>query len=190
MRSPVLLALLAVATGCGAPEGVPVPGEEGAFKSPATVRAARRAYDGAPPVVPHDDFGMTCTSCHDLEGMEVTGVGYAPPSPHEKTMGMSAISRCRQCHVFSRAEGVFVASTFSGLRQDLRRGDRLSPFSPPRIPHRTFMRENCTACHTGPSAREPMRTSHPERARCRQCHVPVTTRAAFGSALGQGLVSR
>jgi predicted CXXCH cytochrome family protein len=38
------------------------------------------------------------------------------------------------------------------------------------------MRENCAACHVGPGAREEIITTHPERTRCRQCHVPVTTR--------------
>lgn len=192
-RSPLFLALpiclglpLLVAGGCG--DGTPgLVGPEEA-RSTATVRAARRAYDGAPPVIPHENFGMTCSECHNLRGMEVPGTGYAPPSPHAKTMGLSDVSRCRQCHVFSRTDGVFVASEFVPLRQDLRRGERLSAVSPPRIPHRVFMRENCSACHTGPAAREPIRTTHPERARCRQCHVPVETREEFDSRFGDKLV--
>jgi predicted CXXCH cytochrome family protein len=48
--------------------------------------------------------------------------------------------------------------------------------APPTIPHKVFMRENCGACHVGPGAREEILTTHPERTRCRQCHVPVTTR--------------
>jgi cytochrome c-type protein NapB len=40
------------------------------------------------------------------------------------------------------------------------------------------MRENCAACHSGPGARAEIITTHPERVRCRQCHVPVTTREA------------
>jgi cytochrome c-type protein NapB len=50
------------------------------------------------------------------------------------------------------------------------------------------MRENCAACHAGPAAREEIRTSHPERTRCRQCHVEVTARSEFDSELGEGLV--
>ena len=49
------------------------------------------------------------------------------------------------------------------------------------------MRENCAACHDGPGAREEIRTSHPERTRCRQCHVPVTDNQPFESSLGAGL---
>ncbi len=149
-------------------------------KSPAGVRAARRAYDGAPPVIPHQNFDSTCTACHNLQGMHVPDVGYAPPSPHEGTMGMSALSRCRQCHVSSTTAERFVANLFQPLRQDLRKGERLNAWAPPTIPHKIFMRENCVACHTGPAAREPIRTAHPERTRCRQCHVPVLTREVFG----------
>lgn len=59
-------------------------------------------------------------------------------------------------------------------------------FAPPTIPHKTFMRENCTACYSGAAAREEIRTPHPERSRCRQCHVPTLTRAEFSTAFGPG----
>lgn len=180
-----LTVLLAVAAsgllpGCGGTdERVPVPDREGAEKTSATVRAARRAYDGAPPTIPHENFGIECVGCHDDRGTALEGVGFAPPSPHEGTRGLSDRARCRQCHVFATTDERFVASDFVGLAQDLRRGGRLSLGSPPTIPHKTFMRENCSACHAGPAAREEIRTSHPERIRCRQCHVPETTRSTF-----------
>ncbi len=177
VKSLVLLLLVLACAGPPA-DKVAVPGDDG-YKTAALVRAERRAYDGAPPVIAHEDFGITCTECHNLEGMEVDGVGFAPPSPHEATTGMSAISRCSQCHVFAATDEVFIGNTFAGLRQDLRRGRRLNPLAPPTIPHKTFMRENCTACHSGPAAREEVRTPHPERTRCVQCHVRVATRAAF-----------
>ena len=147
--------------------------------SPASVRAERRAFDGAPPVIPHGNVGATCTECHNERGVAVEDVGFAPPSPHENTMGMSNISRCRQCHVSRETDDMMVANSFVGLRQDLRRGRRLNPMAPPTIPHKILMRQNCAACHTGEAAREEIRTSHPERIRCRQCHVPVTTRGRF-----------
>ena len=65
--------------------------------------------------------------------------------------------------------------------QDLSAGDRASGGAPPRIPHRILMRENCGSCHDGPAAREEIRTSHPERTRCRQCHVPVAGTGTFSS---------
>jgi cytochrome c-type protein NapB len=83
--------------------------------------------------------------------------------------------------VFQRAEDLFAENSFVGLPQDLRSGGRLHPLAPPTIPHKTFMRENCTACHSGAAAREEIRTSHPERTRCRQCHVAVATRGLFST---------
>ncbi len=164
-----------------------MPGREGAVKSAAVVRATRRAYDGAPPTIPHESFRMTCTACHDAQGQSVTGVGFAPASPHEDTDVVGRTARCNQCHVFVTTDDVFVASEFVGLAQDLRAGSRATPGAPPTIPHRIHMRENCVACHDGPGAREEIRTTHPERWRCRQCHVPVTAGEPFESALGEGL---
>ena len=107
--------------GCSADaDRVAVPDRPGAVKTAAAVRAERRLFDGAPPVVPHENFQIECVSCHDVEGLEVPGVGFAPPSPHEETRGMSAISRCAQCHVYSGTAEPFVANAFAGLRQDLR----------------------------------------------------------------------
>jgi cytochrome c-type protein NapB len=152
---------------------VPVPGKEGRTKSSAAVRALRRAYDGAPPVVPHPDFGASCVVCHTVTGIAVQNVGFAPPMPHGATPGLSMASACRQCHVFRQSDSEFVASTFVGLAQDLRRGDRMYPGAPPVLPHGLFMREDCAACHSGPAAREEIRCRHPERTSCVQCHVPV-----------------
>lgn len=194
MCSPDRASLIGLATvaitSCGIACGgrwVEVPGAEGDLKSAAVVRAERRLYDGAPPVIPHADFGADCSACHDSKGISLAGVGYAPASPHDATSAASSTLRCRQCHVFSTTDDLFVASDFVGLQQDLRVGGRLNPISPPTIPHRILMRENCVACHSGPAAREEIRTTHPERVRCRQCHVAVTIRSEFESRLGAGL---
>jgi len=166
--------------GCEKPAAtVGVPGYGDARKSAASVRAERRAYDGAPPVVPHDDFKMSCTSCHQQQGISVPEVGFSPPMPHLATKGLSAISNCKQCHVFKKTTTLFKQSDFTGVRQDLRRGERLNFLAPPVLPHAVFMRENCQACHTGPAAREEIRCTHPERPRCVQCHVPQMTTGEF-----------
>ena len=182
MKRLALVALVALVA-CGeAPEDsrkLAVPGREGALKSSAAVRATRRLFDGAPPVIPHPPLGAACTQCHNARGMDVPELGFAPPSPHEGTPGMSALSRCNQCHVHAFDEGEFVASTFVGLAQDLRRGERLYDGAPPVMPHGTAMRENCSACHDGPAAREELRCSHPERARCEQCHVTQREDSSF-----------
>jgi cytochrome c-type protein NapB len=163
-------------SGCGGDRWDPVPGHPEAVKSKAEVRAGRRLYDGAPPVIPHGPFGAACSACHDMEGIAVEGIGYAPASPHVGTPEEASTQRCRQCHVFAETDRAFVKSSFAGVPQDLAPGERLYDGAPPTIPHRTFMRETCLACHSGPGAREGIVTSHPERTRCRQCHVPFASR--------------
>lgn len=170
-----------VAAGCSDPGTVAVPDREGASKSTADVRAERRAYDGAPPTIPHDPFGAACSACHDERGQSVKGVGFAPASPHDGTEHAGATARCRQCHVFVTTDALFVASEYEGVSQDMVAGDRATPGAPPRIPHHILMRENCVACHDGPGAREEIRTTHPERSRCRQCHVPIEDGGGFTS---------
>ncbi len=151
----------------------------GVTKTTAVGRATRRAYNGAPPVIPHDSFGMACVSCHTGTGTAIPNVGFAPPSPHDETPGMSAASNCKQCHVFRQTEELFVENRFVGMPQDLRRGSRLFNGAPPVIPHGILMRENCAACHSGPAARAELLCSHPERTNCRQCHVSAADVGSF-----------
>lgn len=172
-RGPAVLLLLVAA--CGGGDGasgepdVPVPGRPGARKTAAAARAARRAFDGAPPVIPHDRLGA-CLACHGEERIEVPGLGLAPKNPHGETPGMGD-ARCEQCHVFQRTDEVFVASEFEGRPQDLRAGPRAYEGAPAALPHPVFLREDCLACHAGPAAREELRCTHPERTRCLQCHA-------------------
>jgi cytochrome c-type protein NapB len=135
-------------------------------------RATTRAYDGAPPPIPHDATLGACTTCHDDDGSEIGGVGVAPASPHGAAAASGAMQRCRQCHVPVETRALLVNSRFTGLPQGPWKGSRATPGAPPTIPHTLQLRENCLACHSGPAARAEIRTSHPERARCRQCHVP------------------
>jgi cytochrome c-type protein NapB len=135
------------------------------------VRAARRAYDGAPPVIPHPPLGSACTNCHTETPREFPGVGIAPPNPHLKTAGLSEASRCRQCHVFAVTGELFATNSFEGLEQKPRRGNRLYPHAPPVMPHHVFMREDCLSCHSGPGVRQEIRCTHPDRINCVQCHV-------------------
>lgn len=173
----VLVVLLAVLA-CGDDSGGGT-GPARVEKSSAAARAQRRAYDGAPPVIGHAPMGATCIACHNDAGIEVGGVGFAPPSPHANTAPPSAMSRCQQCHLYAVTEAVFKPNDFSGLEQDLRKGARLNELAPPVMPHQTLLRENCAACHTGQAAREEIRCPHPERVRCRQCHVPVVASGVF-----------
>jgi cytochrome c-type protein NapB len=139
---------------------------------------ARRAYPGAPPVIPHavderEAFGKACLACHGSGGWVARFEAYAPVTPHPELIS------CRQCHVPQ-------ASTLaSGGGEGRVRGSvsdwqtikprplhqSAMPGSPPPIPHALQMRENCRACHAGPGAVAELRTTHPERVTCRQCHA-------------------
>lgn len=175
-------ALLAALCACGGEADatkVAVPGIAGAQKTIASVRAERRLYDGAPPVIPHRDFHADCIACHTEAGLSVPDVGFAPPSPHAHVAPPAAMSRCQECHVWKLTDEVFRPNDFVGLAQDLRAGKRQNVLAPPVIPHQILLRENCRACHTGPAAREEIRCPHPERERCTQCHVEQKTTAEF-----------
>ena len=174
MSPPAAWVLSGLLFGACSP-GVDIPSPaDSSSKTAAVERATRRLFDGAPPTIPHAALGAACVSCHHEEGVAVEGLGFSPPSPHEATEGMSAVARCEQCHVYRQTDRVWIESRFVGLPQDLRRGSRLFDGAPPTLPHGKLMRENCRACHSGPAAREEIRTDHPERVRCEQCHVEQT----------------
>jgi len=165
-RASVALAIVMLVAVAGCRQSTPA-----AVARPLEQRAAGRAYDGAPPVIPHAIAGE-CSTCHDDDGSEIAGIGMAPASPHGEVAVSGALRRCRQCHVPSLTSELMVASVFNGLPQGAWKGGRATPGAPPTIPHTLQLRENCLACHAGPASRVEIRTSHPERRRCRQCHVP------------------
>lgn len=190
------LAAVAAAVACSvpAPEG-PAPGEPGpatvaapadpsqpdsadapAPRPPATdeVREARalrrnRAYDGAPPMVPHPDKGYAldqCLECHG-PGDGAGGDLVAVPTPHPELV------HCTSCHVAlvdERAE--FRPSDAEAFVWPAAR--RAHAEAPWTIPHPVTMRERCILCHTSPNLAEPARTTHPQRRACTQCHVPAS----------------
>lgn len=158
---------------------IAVPGHSGAMKSSPAVRAERRAFDGAPPVIPHQPLGAPCIQCHNETGMAVPDLGFAPPSPHKDTAREGTMQNCRQCHVFKNAMTAFRDSDFVGRPQTTQKGNRLYPGAPPVMPHPALLRENCRACHDGPAAREELRCTHPDRTRCVQCHAEKNSDDAF-----------
>lgn len=148
--------------------------------SPRTLQAfyARRAFPGAPPFIPHaldDDSigGRSCLGCHADGGYVQPFKAYAPVTPHP------AFENCRQCHVAGKAQPPpFRASLWE--RPNAPAIDReVLPGAPPPVPHDLAMRENCLACHAGPAAVAEIRTPHPERVNCRQCHALSTGTQAF-----------
>ncbi|MBM4364959.1 MAG: hypothetical protein FJ102_02010 [Deltaproteobacteria bacterium] len=137
-------------------------------------RASLRAYDGAPPRVPHavrQDSAAECLACHD-EGLRFRGLT-APALSHD------SYTSCTQCHVVEASpvpggsslphDPRAVANSFDGIDAPTA-GPRAWSVAPPQVPHRVFMRENCDSCH-GVNGRDPIRSSHPYRESCTQCHA-------------------
>jgi nitrate reductase (cytochrome), electron transfer subunit len=138
-------------------------------------RAARRAYDGAPPVVPHpieQHSAASCLSCH--------GPGLVIKDKVASKMSHAEYASCTQCHVPSVGSRIpltepallepLAENRFVGMNAPLK-GDRAWAQAPPTIPHPTQMRADCLSCH-GPQGLYGLRTPHPERHSCQQCHVP------------------
>lgn len=144
----------------------------------------RRAYPGAPPPVPHPVAdgrsigGRSCLVCHGDGGWVPAFTAYAPVTPHPE------LASCLQCHVASGRAGPFRASTFAPPSPPS--SAAALPGSPPPIPHALQLRESCLACHAGPSAVREIRTTHPERVNCRQCHV-LSAGAGAGAPAAGGL---
>jgi nitrate reductase (cytochrome), electron transfer subunit len=136
-------------------------------------RSSRRAYDGAPPTIPHtirQDSAAECLACHD-EGLRLRGRIAAPMSHTEMTS-------CTQCHVVevgpmpgARLSEQAVASpnSFVGLASPVS-GERAWGTAPSIVPHSTTNRERCDSCH-GVNGRDALRTPHPDRQSCTQCHA-------------------
>lgn len=149
---------LAIAAACGG-------AETDELDSLRESRALLRAYDGAPPVVPHEiesTLYKRCLYCHK-EG-KILGDQVATATPHPE------MKNCRQCHVPLQTDDLFVKNSFQPYRITTRLVGQ-NPAGPPKIPHRLQYREKCEACHLGESAPEAIKPRHGERTNCVQCHV-------------------
>ena len=127
-------------------------------------RAARRAFDGAPPVMAHSRNFVrtkTCLDCH-ADGIRL-GDRFGSPLSHPHLV------QCMQCHVESTnlevpPSGMPVANLFEGTAAPQ---GAVRPWAdaPPVIPHTTLMRTDCLSCH-GPAAYAGLRTDHAQRRDC------------------------
>ena len=132
------------------------------------LRASRRAYDGAPPVVPHPVEDTTaCLACHEE--------GLALRDKQGTAMPHGDLVSCTQCHVPSAGEmpGQLLelevaANGFVGMESP-GPGPRWG-IAPPEVPHPTEMRQRCDSCH-GPNGLQSLQSTHPERQECSQCHA-------------------
>ncbi|TWU46910.1 multiheme c-type cytochrome [Rubripirellula reticaptiva] len=139
--------------------------------SSSEMRASRRAFNGAPPIIPHAVQNTTdaaCYACHS-NGMRMGEL-------KASVMSHTFLANCTQCHAppppvpFQDAD-LSVDSTFVGLPAPTS-GKRAFPGAPPTIPHSQWMREKCEACHGGPNGWAGMESTHPWRTNCTQCHAP------------------
>lgn len=133
-------------------------------------RARNRAFNGAPPTVPHaidQQSDTACVACHQAGA--VTTTLRIPRMSH------TFLANCTQCHVESSSRHLpselFRENTFVGLPAPTA-GPRAFPGAPPQIPHTTWMRSDCMSCH-GYEGRFGIRTTHPWRNNCLQCHTPA-----------------
>jgi len=132
-----------------------------------------RAFHGAPPSIPHEvssgerSMGENnCLKCHENGGYVEKFKAYTPVTPHPEKIN------CRQCHVPQKTQSLFKETNFKRGTIPVVGSNNALAGSPPVIPHQLQLRENCLACHAGPSAPKEIRVTHPERVNCRQCHVP------------------
>ncbi|MBL9119113.1 MAG: hypothetical protein JNL80_04270 [Phycisphaerae bacterium] len=135
------------------------------------LRASLRAYEGAPPVIPHpiaDLNVQTCRACHS-EGLRA-GDRVARMVPH------ATLTNCTQCHVEADpahdVPASLAVSTFEGRRASGYGGTRAWAGAPPTMPHSLFMRTNCVSCH-GEFGYDGWRPDHLDRSNCIQCHAPA-----------------
>lgn len=147
----------------------PVPSDMDKLRSLST-RSARRAFNGAPPVIPHaveqtDD--AACYACH--------GEGARVGQRVANRMSHGFLVNCMQCHAtpppkpFAHID-VAATNTFVGLPAPTS-GERSFPGSPPVIPHSTWMRERCLSCHGGTVGWPGLEVTHRWRTNCMQCHA-------------------
>ena len=140
-------------------------------------RREHRAYEGAPPTIPHainEKGASECMACHG-EGLRIDG-RLATPMSHEY------LTNCTQCHVpevgsipaaDERYDELPLDNTFVGLER-WGPAERAHEGAPPVNPHPEHMREDCMSCH-GEIARPGLRTTHPWKSECTQCHAPSAT---------------
>lgn len=135
------------------------------------LRASLRAYEGAPPVIPHpitDLNVQTCRACH-AEGLRA-GDRVARMVSH------ATLTNCTQCHVEADPErsvpSPLAGTTFEGRRASGYGGTRAWAGAPPTMPHSLFMRTNCVSCH-GEFGYDGWRPDHLDRSNCVQCHAPA-----------------
>ncbi|MDO9262238.1 MAG: nitrate reductase cytochrome c-type subunit [Flavobacteriaceae bacterium] len=128
-----------------------------------------RAYQGAPPTIPHEVYERnmgdnSCLQCHLNGGYVDKFKAHAPIVPHPEMVN------CRQCHVAVKINTVFKESNWESMNNIPQFSNKALPTSPPVIPHPLEKNDDCLSCHAGLGLMK-IRVTHPERTNCKQCHV-------------------
>lgn len=142
-------------------------------------RESRRAFDTAPPTVPHaidEKNPLACIACHGPGNARLIGDRRTP------TMSHPYFQNCTQCHAPATGQHelkplagpdtgnlLSAGNTFSGITP-IHHGKTAFEGAPPVLPHPVWMRQNCLSCH-GEGRPSAIRTSHPQRQNCLQCHA-------------------
>ena len=142
---------------------------EGQKSFALALREQNRAFNGAPPTIPHPVEQLstqTCMVCHEN--------GIKSETFRVSKMSHQFLANCTQCHVEAVPQHMtpvnFRENLFVGMPAPTG-GARAYPGAPPTIPHSTWMRVDCMSCH-GPTGLHGIRTTHPWRQNCQQCHAP------------------
>ena len=151
-------------------------------------RAKRRAYEGTPPTIPHPitEYNKeVCLACHGA-GLRFKGL-VATVISHPK------FTNCTQCHISvinpiatrsSKVGLIGTQETRPNKLEDKKILEKLeaSIFGklPPTIPHDTWMMQECNSCH-GLNGVHGIRTPHPDRTNCAQCHVTTVNTGPWKS---------
>ncbi|MGR3319013.1 MAG: hypothetical protein ACUZ8O_11110 [Candidatus Anammoxibacter sp.] len=135
----------------------------------------KSVYLGAPAIIPHgvgSEGRTACLHCHE-NGLIVDKIK-TPLTPHSPEL-----INCRQCHLHLKNIPLFKQNSFIGLKSP-EKTFRQNPYSPPLIPHRTFMLRKCLNCHGNEAFSEKYtQTGHPDRQNCKQCHIAPIDNSIF-----------
>ncbi|MDH4263403.1 MAG: nitrate reductase cytochrome c-type subunit [Spirochaetia bacterium] len=144
----------------------------------ASKRLKLRAYEGAPPVIPHTILKSGthyCLSCHtkgivfekDAEVWSKKNM-VAKITPHPEWVN------CFQCHVPQQDTGLFHKNKFktfhlAHVKKNIKSGEEPAP---PPMPHQVENREKCIICHLSKTADPSIVPKHGMRDGCEMCHLP------------------
>lgn len=153
----------------------------------ANRRKVLRAYEGAPPAIPHPVLksgAHYCLNCHSKgtvfeKDAEILGTknAVAKISPHPTWVN------CLQCHVPQNDVALFHKNKFKTFRLAHVKKETIAGEEPvpPQMPHHMQNRENCVVCHLSKTADPSIIPKHGMRESCEACHMTPESLDIYGS---------